>query len=112
MTDISQERKGFLCTFLEKSLILSLPKENEKDLSDNFMAFPNPSSGNFNIRLNINPELIELVDLTGKTIPFSTSYQAEILSIDAGSIAPGMYVLKIRTGQNSPITFQSIIISR
>jgi hypothetical protein len=87
-------------------------EEGENDLYENIKAFPNPTSGNFNIRLNKNPELVELVDLTGKTIPFSTSYHSEILSIDAGSIAPGMYVLKIRTGQNSPITFQSIIISR
>jgi hypothetical protein len=87
-------------------------EENENDLSDKFMAFPNPNSGNFNIRLNINPELIELLDLTGKVIPFSASYQAEILSIDAGSIAPGMYVLKIQTSQNSPITYHSIIINR
>jgi hypothetical protein len=87
-------------------------EESEKNLSDNLMAFPNPSSGNFNIRLNLNPKLIELVDLTGKKIPLSTSYHSEILSIDAGSIAPGMYVLKIQTSQNSPILYQSIIINR
>jgi hypothetical protein len=53
-----------------------------------------------------------LIDLTGKVVPFSSSYHAEILSIDAGSIAPGMYVLKLRTNQNSPSRYQSIIISR
>ena len=86
--------------------------ELSKGIITKDLVFPNPSNGNFNMRLNINPELIELVDLTGKAIPFSASYQAEILSIDAGPIAPGMYVLKTRTSQNSPITFQSIIINR
>jgi hypothetical protein len=86
--------------------------ELSKGIITKDLVFPNPSNGNFNLRLNINPELIELVDLTGKAIPFSANYQAGILSIDAGSIAPGMYVLKTRTSQNSPITFQSIIINR
>ena len=61
--------------------------------------------------LNRN-ELIELIDLTGKNIPFTQIYHAGILSIDAGTIAPGMYVLKLRTNQNSPSRYQSIIISR
>ena len=87
-------------------------EENENDLPENIKAFPNPCNGSFCIRLDKKPELLELIDLTGKTIPFSKSYQAEILSIDAGSIAPGMYVLKTRTSQNSPSRYHSIIINR
>jgi hypothetical protein len=87
-------------------------EENENHLSENIKAFPNPSNGSFCLTMDEKPELIELIDLTGKTIPFNKIYNAEILTIDAGSIAPGMYVLKLRTNQNSSTTYQSIIINR
>jgi hypothetical protein len=87
-------------------------EETNSNYESSSTPFPNPTSGSFNMRFSIEPELIELIDLTGKTIPFSRSYHAEILNIDAGSISPGMYVLKLRTNQNSPTTHHSIIISR
>lgn len=111
---------GITSFFLSKSksncnsnsnLTIGINEMNSSFESSN-NPFPNPTNGTFNINLSIEPELIELIDLTGKTIPFRQIYNAEILSIDAGSIAPGMYVLKLRTNQNSLTTHHSIIISR
>ncbi len=87
-------------------------EENGNDFSENFKAFPNPSSGSLSLRMDKKPEQIELIDLTGKSIPLTYIMQGGILTIDAGSIAPGMYVLKTRSMQNSPTRYQSIIISR
>jgi hypothetical protein len=103
--------KSKLNCFSNLNLIIGIDEINNNIESSN-TPFPNPSSGTFNISLNIEPELIDLIDLTGKEILFSKNYHAGILSIDAGSIAPGMYVLKLRTNQNSPTTYHSIIISR
>lgn len=87
-------------------------EENGNDISENFNAFPNPSSGSLSLRIDKKPEQIELIDLTGKSIPLTSIMQGGLLTIDAGSIAPGMYVLKTRSMQNSPTRYQSIIISR
>ena len=103
--------KSQLNCFSNLNLTIGIDESTSNFESFNY-PFPNPSNGTFNIKLRINPELIELIDLTGKLIPISTSYNAEILNIDAGSIASGMYFLILRTSQNSPITYQSIIINR
>ena len=87
-------------------------EEHDNGEEKNINPFPNPSSGCFSLRLDNEPEFIDLIDLTGKTIPLSKSYHGEVLSIDAGFIAPGMYILKTRSSRNSPITYQSVIISR
>jgi len=111
---------GITSFFLSKSksncnsnsnLTIGINEMNSSFESSN-NPFPNPTNGIFKINISIKPELIELIDLTGKTIPFRQIYHEEILSIDAGSIAPGMYVLKLRTNQNSPTKHHSIIISR
>jgi hypothetical protein len=103
--------KSQLNCFSNLNLTIGIEETNSNEETSN-IPFPNPTSGSFNINLSIEPELIELIDLTGKNIPFSQIYHAGILSIDAGSIAPGMYFLKLRTNQNSPALYQSIIISR
>jgi hypothetical protein len=111
---------GITSFFLSKSdsncnsnsnIILGIEEQNSNNEYYN-KSFPNPSSGSFSLRVDKAPELIELIDLTGKSIPFNSIMQGGILTIDAGSIAAGMYVLKFRTNQNAPITYQSIIITR
>ena len=77
-----------------------------------FKAFPNPSSGCFSLHVDKAPEFVDLIDLTGKSIPLNSSMLGGVLTIDAGSIATGMYIFKTRIHQNSPINYQSIIISR
>lgn len=103
--------KSQLNCFSNLNLTIGI-EETNSNIESSDAPFPNPTSGSFNINISIEPELIELIDLTGKNIPFSKTYYAGILSIDAGTIASGMYVLKLRTNQNSPSGYQSIIISR
>jgi hypothetical protein len=87
-------------------------EENNMNNSDNLKAFPNPSSGCFSLHVDKAPDFIELIDLTGKSIPLNSNMQEGVFTIDAGSVAAGMYILKSRAKQNSPINYQSIIISR
>lgn len=77
-----------------------------------FKIFPNPSSGCFSLHVDKAPDFIELIDLTGKSIPLNSNMQEGVFTIDAGLVAAGMYILKSRAKQNSPINYQSIIISR
>lgn len=74
--------------------------------------FPNPSSGCFSMRVDKAPEFIELTDITGKSIPINSTMHGDVLMIDVGSVAAGMYILKSRAQQNSLLNFQSIIISK
>jgi hypothetical protein len=87
-------------------------EENNMNNSDNLKAFPNPSSGCFSLHVDKAPDFIELIDLTGKSIPLNSNMQEGVFTIDAGSVSAGMYILKSRAKQNSRINYQSIIISR
>lgn len=93
------------------NIIIGL-EENSMNNSDDLKAFPNPSSGCFSMRVDKAPEFIELTDITGKSIPINSTMQGNVLMIDVGSVAAGMYILKSRAQQNSLLNFQSIIISR
>ena len=63
-----------------------------------FRMYPNPSDGNFTLRLLDNSLLkgeISLVDMYGKTI-FKSNIHSEETTINCSEISSGLYVLKCR----------------
>ena len=69
-------------------------------------AFPNPNSGTF--FLPGEPEYVDLFDLAGKPISFSTEAQDRQTKIVMTNAYPGLYVLK--TLSNKKYTTQKIMV--
>ena len=70
-------------------------------------TYPNPSEGKFNIEFNnsSNEEiLINIYDLSGRTIKnniYKTVIGKNNIVIDAADINPGVYILNLKSGENS-----------
>ena len=63
-------------------------------------VYPNPSQGTFAIELTTAPKSIQLNDVQGRSISIETVYTNGKLSVHTSAIAPGLYVLSIRTMDN------------
>lgn len=61
-------------------------------------VFPNPTRGILNIELSTQPAdnaVITIVNLKGEIV-YSTQVQSDIVTVDAGSFASGIYILKYK----------------
>ena len=80
---------------------------------NNFMIYPNPNKGNFNISFVSNTEneiLIELHDIRGRSI-FNSKFQNTGTinqNIDLGSLQSGIYLVSVLDGNSKEV--QKIII--
>ncbi len=71
---------------------------------------PNPSTGSFTIS---NPEPIEQIklrNLTGKTV-YEATPNARQLRVQLEGIAPGLYVLEMRTNSNRYLSTRRVVIT-
>ncbi|MBR4506675.1 MAG: T9SS type A sorting domain-containing protein [Bacteroidales bacterium] len=61
-------------------------------------VYPNPTSGLVSVTgLEAHAE-IELVDMTGRTLPLRASWHGNEATIDLGGLAPGLYLLSTSAG--------------
>lgn len=68
----------------------------EQELSIQSSIFPNPSNGNFTLKLSqIGNYSLEIIDFTGKTIESSTIIQNNTCQFQSNTLSNGMYLLKI-----------------
>ena len=69
---------------------------DKKNRMDNFVIYPNPSSGFFNIRLDDdNPNDLTLVNINGKVLKTMKS-RSGIVTVDISSLSKGIYFLKVK----------------
>ena len=88
----------------------NLQQKEEISINKKIDIFPNPSSGTFNIKHNINqPLTIQIFSITGKLISFLTVQDDNIIKID--NLKPGIYILKIKEDKQL-IKTEKIIISK
>ncbi len=64
--------------------------------SENFKLFPNPSNGNFSVRMNQNDKLLkaEAISSDGKTIKLKATQNENVVKF-SNDLRTGMYVLKL-----------------
>ena len=86
----------------------SLTSQNELENDVQFTVYPNPTSGNINIKINLKETSdieISILDISGKVI--ETVYQKgnqlgnKNLNHDINSIAKGFYFVQLKTGDKT-----------
>ena len=90
------------------------PLEEEKPADYAFVTFPNPSTGSFQIQLNVQeqtPLIVQVLDTSGEEVYSFKEAKAEgmfLHEVDLGKVKPGVYFLKFVT--DSATSTQRIII--
>jgi len=78
----------------------------------NFLLYPNPNNGEFNIKLSDAPVedgyTIQMFDVNGRLVEMSVIIEFDQLVIDAQGLPSGYYILKINLGAQSQ-SFKVII---
>ena len=82
-------RDGFDINVIPRPTSISI---NEMDLANAVTLYPNPASTEITVQSDMHFTVIELLDVTGKTILKQRSK-----TIDVSSLSNGMYLLKVRT---------------
>ena len=83
--------------------------ENIQQGISEMQIYPNPFTGNTNIKLNLNKASqikVILTDITGREVYNFSSNQPEGIfnhSIDGSQLVPGMYILQVRNGNEVKI---------
>lgn len=84
-------RNEDMCTFVS---LLELP-----DKQPDFEIFPNPSNGNFHIKLNSNTNIkfmkIEILDLIGRIVFTYNTTTGNQINLSIPNIAPGIYLINL-----------------
>jgi Secretion system C-terminal sorting domain/PKD domain len=65
-------------------------------------VFPNPNSGMFNIALTENfgdNVTIEVMSVSGAVVKTLTTTNSGLVTVDAGDVADGMYLVRVRSGK-------------
>lgn len=68
-------------------------------------AFPNPTDGILNIRIEENWEnaSYEVIDITGRNIVQESFFQSSVTTIDMTSLAEGIYYIRVKQGSQAKI---------
>ena len=78
-------------------------------LENEITLFPNPSSGLFRIKGDLNEYSIRILDVTGQ-VYLNLDDVENALIIDISSLPVGMYFIQVYKGEsNAPLSFQKII---
>jgi PKD repeat protein len=77
----------------------------ESSFAKNISIFPNPNKGNFTIKFSQVEEayMIEITDITGKMVYSKLNSASEQIEVELKNESPGMYFVKILSGDNKAI---------
>ncbi len=76
---------------------------------DEFMLYPNPTTGQFKVSFNGVIKSIEMIDVTGRIVLTETSLNEGL--VDASLLAPGKYMVRL-TANNGNIHTKPIVIGQ
>lgn len=79
---------------------------DEVEDEDCIIVFPNPSSGKFQIKTDLQNYSVTIHDLTGKVV-----YSSSVKTLHQLNVSPGIYILTITSGDNTRIERSKIIIN-
>jgi hypothetical protein len=90
---------------MTKSVSIDMVGLYDVNLSDNFLIYPNPNKGQFNISLNGFEGItqIEILSLTGQSI-YTQSTESELTEINLTNLAEGMYLVKLTNNGKTAVT--------
>ena len=83
----------------EEGVILS--NSTIEKISSNIYFYPNPVSSELNIHTEESIELVEIIDLMGKTV---SSLSTENLKINVSDLTNGVYILQIQTDKGKVLS--------
>lgn len=81
---------------------------NNEAATVKFRIFPNPSNGRFTLIKEGGQGIVTVFDVTGKAI-YNTETYNDSQVIDAGTLAPGIYLVQL-TNANNQTAFRKLII--
>ncbi|MGZ3919446.1 MAG: T9SS type A sorting domain-containing protein, partial [Bacteroidia bacterium] len=89
----------FIAKFHEKTTVTSIADKPIQ--SEQFMVVPNPSSGQFDVRLKgpVKEGKVSIYDVTGNRIIEKTISNTSLISFDLQNEIKGIYLLNIETGK-------------
>ena len=70
-------------------IIVGIPEEEVQS-----QIFPNPNEGAFYVPGNIG--IIQINNVTGQSIPFTTQHQGDNQKVQLGTTSPGLYILRLQ----------------
>ena len=79
-------------------------------IKESIDIFPNPTSGQINVKSADEILEVSVLDLTGKIITTASSLKQGILQIDLSNMSNGHYHIKVKT-ENS-VVIESILLSK
>ncbi|MEL6251679.1 MAG: T9SS type A sorting domain-containing protein [Bacteroidota bacterium] len=75
--------------------------DNDLKTEVGFKAFPNPANTVLNLSVDLKRiEQIEMLDMSGRTIRRQGNINNTTYQLERGSLAPGLYILKVRIDGN------------
>lgn len=93
---VATTRQG--CSAKSKELVIL----ESNNLEDELVIYPNPVTTQINIEgLNLGATTYEIMNLTGKRIKSGIIQSTNVMSIDAGQLKAGIYLLQINTEQGN-----------
>jgi PKD repeat protein len=90
---------------MTKTVSVDMVGLNDVELAENFLIYPNPNNGQFNISLNGFEGItqIEILSLTGQNI-YTQSTESELTEINLTNLAEGMYLVKLTNNGKTAVT--------
>lgn len=97
------ENTQFGCTVISNDTLVLLSDVDEMTSNGNWMLYPNPGDGYFNLQQltgSSEPNDIQITDMLGNTIAAFRSNTLPKQAIDLRNQQPGMYFIHIRNGES------------
>ncbi len=83
------------CTFESECLPFGAANIKEKDLSNQFEVYPNPTNGIINISSNLEGGLVNIFNLTGSIVKSVSLTIESVTSLDLNNLKSGVYFIEV-----------------
>src|SRR5690606_19832917 len=98
--------------WLDRNMLGKCSTVNSQELTNNLLLkiYPNPANSMVNILSGETIAVLQIFDLTGKTIYTNQNVNAELAHVDVSTFSPGIYILKI-SNKNGVSTTEKIVVN-
>jgi hypothetical protein len=100
------------CSDTTECVYIYVESVEEQNLSNLVNIYPNPNTGQFFIKLDLNKEnySVKIMDVTGQIIYSKTELSKSKLVVDLNTIANGLYFVEVKTSEGK--TTKKILIQK